>query len=566
MYYLRFISAGRMLGFLMMIFLISFSFSWPALAEDIIVNGTVVTKPGGQYDQIVVINNGTLTIEDDIVCNSLILEYGTIYINGNYACLDSMSLLTNPVVNMTVYGDSNTVYKATIRDGANLHLLGLWNFHDLSIVGGKISTIPRDASHDSSGYAVLDCYSLYVSPTGHISADAAGNDPRGKGGGWYRNSGGGGYGGTGGRGYWNATHRGPSFGNFYTYEIFMGGQGGSALGGGSLHIRAEIADIAGKVSSNGQPGGRGGGSGGGIMLTVNQASLTGVFEANGGPGENGNYGGGAGGRIKLFYYSKLNDDDPNFATFTVNGAWGFQYGENGTIYFNSIPEIPELVLPEDSTVIENLNPTFSFIVADSSVIYDGRDESLLCKIELSLDEFATVYRTYDQSVSTSGWSNYSFKNGDLAEYTSSDLLGISDTTRLKWRVTVQDRSLFGKYSDTRYLTLIDSTGVTSITEQDELLPLAFNLKQNYPNPFNPQTTIGFTIPPNYNNQQTKLSIYNILSQKVITLFKGNLPAGYHQRVWNGYDQSGHQVATGTYIYILQLDDRFTQTKKMVLIK
>lgn len=425
-------------------------------AQDIVVNGISVSKPGGQYDQIIVINNGTLLIEGDVICNSLVLEYGSVSVNGNFTSLDSLSLQTNPAVDMYVYGDSNTVNKATIRDNANLNILGLWNFQELNLNGGKITVLPYNTEYDRSGYATLDCHFLYISPKGHISADESGNDSRGKGGGSYKNSGGGGYGGTGGRGYWNATNSGQSFGDFFTYEIFMGGQGGTALGGGSLHIISEIAQIYGKISSNGQKGGGGGGSGGGIMLTLNQAIFNGLIEANGGEGQSGSYGGGSGGRIKIFYYSFI---DFRSTTISAKGSSGFKSGEDGTIYFNSIPEIPNLIVPAENALINNTHPIFSFVVSDSSLFYDGYNESLLCKIELSLDNFSSIYRTYDQSISTSGWSNYSYKNGDIAEFSPQDLLGIKDTLELKWRVKVQGKSLFSKYSEIRNFTLIDSTVV-----------------------------------------------------------------------------------------------------------
>jgi hypothetical protein len=70
--------------------------------------------------------------------------------------------------------------------------------------------------------------------------------------------------------------------------------------------------------------------------------------------------------------------------------------------------------------------------------------------------------------------------------------------------------------------------ITSVKDnKNEQVPLEFMLSQNYPNPFNPTTTIEFTVP---NNGIAKLTIYNLLGQKVATLFNGEAKAGTVQRV------------------------------------
>ena len=94
------------------------------------------------------------------------------------------------------------------------------------------------------------------------------------------------------------------------------------------------------------------------------------------------------------------------------------------------------------------------------------------------------------------------------------------------------------------------------------LPARFELAQNYPNPFNPETSLRLALPT---AGQVTLDIYNLLGQRVITLFDGPAQAGYLELRWNGRDQSGRQVGSGVYFYRMVAGD-FQQVRKMVLLK
>jgi hypothetical protein len=79
-----------------------------------------------------------------------------------------------------------------------------------------------------------------------------------------------------------------------------------------------------------------------------------------------------------------------------------------------------------------------------------------------------------------------------------------------------------------------------------LLPDKIMLFQNYPNPFNESTKIGYQIP---NNGRVKLEIYNILGQKIETLFSDFQSANSYEITWDT-TRKNTQLASG--IYILQL--------------
>ena len=106
---------------------------------------------------------------------------------------------------------------------------------------------------------------------------------------------------------------------------------------------------------------------------------------------------------------------------------------------------------------------------------------------------------------------------------------------------------------------ISATAVASETTT----PAAFALGANYPNPFNPATTIPLVVPAGAKN--VDLTIYNILGQPLRQVWTGPLPAGEHRLTWDGRDAQGQPVATGVYVYRLQVDEQ-TRTRKMVKLE
>ncbi|RLC45028.1 MAG: hypothetical protein DRH57_08710, partial [Candidatus Cloacimonadota bacterium] len=97
---------------------------------------------------------------------------------------------------------------------------------------------------------------------------------------------------------------------------------------------------------------------------------------------------------------------------------------------------------------------------------------------------------------------------------------------------------------------------------DVNIPTVYKLSQNYPNPFNPETVIAYQLPE---GTAVEISIYNILGQKIKTLVKGRIEAGYHKVIWNGKDAENRHVSSGIYFYKISTD-KFNETKKMLLMK
>jgi len=111
----------------------------------------------------------------------------------------------------------------------------------------------------------------------------------------------------------------------------------------------------------------------------------------------------------------------------------------------------------------------------------------------------------------------------------------------------------------------DFFGVPSVNgepvgvEKDETIavPEQIALDQNYPNPFNPTTNIAFSLPQ---ADLAKVTIYNVLGQKIETLVNRQMTAGYHTMQFDGAN-----LSSGVYFIRLQVAGQ-TKIRKMMLLK
>ena len=63
-----------------------------------------------------------------------------------------------------------------------------------------------------------------------------------------------------------------------------------------------------------------------------------------------------------------------------------------------------------------------------------------------------------------------------------------------------------------------------------------------------------------------LTIYNLLGQEVMRLVDQVQAAGRYEAVWNGANITGAGVASGVYLYHITSGSRYTDTKRMTLLK
>lgn len=120
------------------------------------------------------------------------------------------------------------------------------------------------------------------------------------------------------------------------------------------------------------------------------------------------------------------------------------------------------------------------------------------------------------------------------------------------------------YASYRLSARVLGDGSTGIPEsaEDTGGTSGIHLAGSYPNPGLGSSRIRFTLPA---PTAVSLSIYDVSGRLVRRLVDGQMPAGEHDIQWDGSDGSGHEVATGLYLYRLDAEGH-RRTGKAALIR
>ncbi len=136
-------------------------------------------------------------------------------------------------------------------------------------------------------------------------------------------------------------------------------------------------------------------------------------------------------------------------------------------------------------------------------------------------------------------------------------------------------SVMVRWPDGKTLTLndVDINMIHDVTEQPPVsvggnpaAPVAMQLQQNYPNPFSQgshgATRIAFTLD---GQDDVALRIYDARGALVRTLVEDSRSAGTHAVSWDGRDNAGVTVASGSYRYVLTVNGQ-TAVRSMVVVR
>ena len=183
------------------------------------------------------------------------------------------------------------------------------------------------------------------------------------------------------------------------------------------------------------------------------------------------------------------------------------------------------------------------------------------------DEAATHYRVEIRKTSLMTEPPATYFHYDYTSATNFDVELENDHS---YQFRVQAVTEFGNtstFSDSTALIIYRDPAAAKIAVEEEERPAEFSLSQNFPNPFNSSTTIQYTIPNEAigSNNRVELIIYNKLGQRVRRLVNEYQPAGAHRAVWDGRDDSGHDVGSGHYFYRIVIGN-YNASKKMIFMK
>ena len=152
-----------------------------------------------------------------------------------------------------------------------------------------------------------------------------------------------------------------------------------------------------------------------------------------------------------------------------------------------------------------------------------------------------------------------------------EVLSQSETLKIGYDIMIDagDKMEWVLSSDSGDRFVLEGTGEIRVPSEQKfalnripVIPEMFTLHQNFPNPFNPITTLSYDLP---RDSDVRLSIFEMLGNRVATLVSTYQKAGYKNVIWNATDSMGIPVSAGVYLYQIEAGE-FVKTRKMVLLK
>jgi len=239
--------------------------------------------------------------------------------------------------------------------------------------------------------------------------------------------------------------------------------------------------------------------------------------------------------LEVIPISATIDIDPDTINKKSGGQWVTVYIELPTKY--EVKNIdPKTVMINGKSPI--MDPKYGFVSSENDYITDVDNDGIPERMfKFNRSDVASTLDTGDSvQVTVTGRVKYKNEFGsDLADFGGTDTIKVMDK---------------GKSVATR----VDGN-------------ISFAALSPYPQPCNPEVWIPYTLGQDVD---VKIRIYNDRGQLIRTLNLGHQAAGLYlnrdkSAYWDGRNESGEEVSSGIYFYIIRAGD-FITTKKFVIIR
>jgi hypothetical protein len=180
---------------------------------------------------------------------------------------------------------------------------------------------------------------------------------------------------------------------------------------------------------------------------------------------------------------------------------------------------------------------------------DGLTDLIVHYSADAVEEIARASDSIDGPISL----HYTAEDGD---YLVEDIFGIYE------KIDVNEARRRAEQDETVVSSKGLGTEESGFSAKSMSTPPTTRLAGISPNPFNPSTTIRFEL---HQPERVQMIIYNLQGAEVRRLLNRSLSAGSHAVTWNGRDDSGRPVASGTYFMRFVAGER-AATRKLALIK
>jgi Secretion system C-terminal sorting domain len=260
--------------------------------------------------------------------------------------------------------------------------------------------------------------------------------------------------------------------------------------------------------------------------------------------------------LNLDGFQNISQLSKNFRIYynsSINSLYGLENltSVNGGLLITGNPKIADI------RGLRNISTVGDLFISQCYILPNLEGLNNLSNVRNSID-----INTNTKLKNLDGLSNLAFVGTSL-KVTNNDslksfcgLYSLLSSEGLNGQFTIQNNYL----NSTQPEIINDGPCDTTVYVDSKKNNLHYNyeINQNYPNPFNPSTSISYTIG---DQNHIKIIVYNSLGKEIEVLVNETQSSGNYN-----INFDAEELSSGIYFYSLYIGSKYTQSKKMVLIK